>query len=358
MSLHHSHNLFRARAAIHAGARDIHSRCLQPLEESFQSLFLVKAHVGIALSVLNADNHVADDRNARTVAQELLVGGLCVILFRLYELMVKVKIVFLPSLQLDSTGKEQQIKVRPFILPYLSDMSKKDKELIGGVEDMRTKQGFYVYRNERLIIWGNWFGMTRRNELTKNARIRVDIPNSLDDIWSIDVKKQVAKIPKRIQNQLTKMVNDALGISVSKQTHRGRKQKVDENIDYIWDRIEGRNKNFYYKVNRDSELFKFVFSRLAEEDIEYVKMLVSEIEKNVPMQQIYLDKSNDNVIIEEDEHREDEVYQLAITMIDASKVISSSSVSELINNFMKSEPFCQYEQLNGRLKEYYHDEFK
>ena len=106
MSLHHSHNLFRARAAIHAGARDIHSRCLQPLEESFQSLFLVKAHVGIAISVLNADNHVADDCNARTVAQELLVGGgLCVILFRLYELMVKVKIVFMPSLQLTSCKK-------------------------------------------------------------------------------------------------------------------------------------------------------------------------------------------------------------------------------------------------------------
>ena len=64
--------------------------------------FTVKAHVGIAIPVLNADNHVADDRNARTVAQELLVGGLCVILFRLYELMVKVKIVFQPSLQLTS----------------------------------------------------------------------------------------------------------------------------------------------------------------------------------------------------------------------------------------------------------------
>gem|GEM_PF-1728912 len=102
MSHHHSHNLFRARAAIHAGTSNMLSRCLQPLEDSFQSLFLVKAHVGIAIPVLNTDNHVAEDRNARTVAQELLVGGLCVILFRLYELMVKVKIVFLPSLQLTS----------------------------------------------------------------------------------------------------------------------------------------------------------------------------------------------------------------------------------------------------------------
>ena len=87
-------------------------------------------------------------------------------------------------------------------------------------------------------------------------------------------------------------------------------------------------------------------------------MLVSEIEKNVPMQQIYLDKSNDSIIVEEDEHREDEVYQMAITMIDASKAISPSPVSKLIDDFLKSEPFCKYEQLNDRLKEYYYDEIK
>ncbi len=98
MGLLHSHNLFRARAAIHAGTSNMHSRCLQSLEDSFQSFFQVKAHVGVAISVLNADNYVADDRNAGTVAQELLVSGLCVILFRLYELMVKIKIAFLPSL--------------------------------------------------------------------------------------------------------------------------------------------------------------------------------------------------------------------------------------------------------------------
>ena len=36
--------------------------------------------------------------------------------------------------------------------------------------------------------------MKQRAELTKNARIRVDIPNSLDDIWSIDIKKQQASV--------------------------------------------------------------------------------------------------------------------------------------------------------------------
>lgn len=255
----------------------------------------------------------------------------------------------------DSSGREQIIYVKPFILPYLSDMSSKDKALMGGVEEMRTKQGFYVYRNERLIIWGNWFGMTRRNELTKNARIRVDIPNALDDIWSIDIKKQVASIPKHIRNRLTKMVNDALGISVTKQTHRGRKQKVDDDMDYIWDRIEGRDKHFFYKVNRESELFRYVISQLKAEDVDYVHLLVNEIEKSIPTQQIYIDKSNDCITEEEDEHRSDDVYQTAVTMLDFVRKGSPLPISQLIDNVMKSEPFCGYKEIKDKLTSYFCD---
>lgn len=123
-------------------------------------------------------------------------------------------------------------------------MSESDKKLIGGIENLRTKQGFYIYRNNRLIIWGTWFGMKPRAELTKNARIRVDIPNSLDDIWGIDIKKQNASIPKRILHQLKRTVVEALDISVNQQTYRGRTVKIDDDTDYIWDRKEGRNNTF------------------------------------------------------------------------------------------------------------------
>ena len=68
-----------------------------------------------------------------------------------------------------------------------------------------------------------------RDELTKYARIRVDIPNSLDDIWGIDIKKQSATIPLTIRKRLTKAVDDAMDISVRNQSYRGRTSKVDEN---------------------------------------------------------------------------------------------------------------------------------
>lgn len=255
----------------------------------------------------------------------------------------------------DSNGNEQHIRVQAFILPYLSDMTEKDKRLIGGVEDMRSKQGFYVYRNERLIIWGNWFGMSRRHELTKNARIRVDIPNSLDDIWSIDIKKQVATIPKRIQQQLKKTVEEALGTSVTKETHRGRKTNTD-NIDYIWDRMEGRNKTYYYQINRDSELLKYIRSKVAEEDLSYIDLLISEIERTIPLQQIYIDKANNSISPqEENSERSIEVLEMAKTLIDNYSKFSDNSYNEIIDHIMKSEPFCQYD-IKEQLVNFYSDD--
>ena len=255
----------------------------------------------------------------------------------------------------DTFGIERQIKIKPFILPFATDLSEKDKKLIDGIENLRSKQGFYIYRNNRLIIWGTWFGMKPRAELTKNARIRVDIPNTLDDIWSIDIKKQSATIPKRIQNQLKNTVTDALEISVRKQTHRGRKNKVDDKIDYIWDRMEGRNQNYYYQINRESKLYRFVKDKLSEEDFSYFEMFVGEIEKNIPIQQMYIDKSNESIEIEEADNRLDDVYQLGVTLVENIRKISDKDVCEIVEDLMKSEPFCNYSEIKEKLlKDYEH----
>lgn len=92
-----------------------------------------------------------------------------------------------------------EIRVKPFVLPYMSKLSKQDIEMLGGKDELRQQQGFYIYRNKRLIIWGTWFRLIKQNELGKLARVRVDIPNSLDDIWEIDIKKSRASLPHFIK---------------------------------------------------------------------------------------------------------------------------------------------------------------
>ena len=89
----------------------------------------------------------------------------------------------------------QRIVVRPFILPHISKMTAEEKEALGGKEGIRKQQGFYVYRNKRLVVWGTWFRMMRQGDLSKLARVMVDIPNGLDDLWTLDIKKSHAMPP-------------------------------------------------------------------------------------------------------------------------------------------------------------------
>ena len=253
----------------------------------------------------------------------------------------------------DSNGIERMIKIRPFILPFATELKERDKQLIGGVENLRAKQGFYIYRNKRLIIWGTWFGMKQRAELTKNARIRVDIPNSLDDIWSIDIKKQQASIPKQILHRLKKAVEEALEFSVRQQTYRGRKEKVNDDIDYIWDRKRGRNNTFFYQINRDSKLFKFVRDKMNDEDYGYLEMLLTEIENNLPIQQLYIDKSNESIAVpEETEDRLDDVYQMAVTLATTMMNIRTDGWEAIIDDIMSSEPWCKYPTIKDKLLKY------
>ena len=250
----------------------------------------------------------------------------------------------------DSNGIERMIKIRPFILPFATELKEKDKQLIGGIENLRAKQGFYIYRNKRLIIWGTWFGMKQRAELTKNARIRVDIPNSLDDIWSIDIKKQQASIPKQILHRLKKAVEEALEFSVRQQTFRGRTEKVNDDIDYIWNRNRGRNNTFFYQINRESRLFKFVRNKMNEEDYSYLEMLLTEIENNLPIQQLYIDKSNESIVApEETDERLDDVYQMAVTLATTMMSIRTDGWDAIINDLMNSEPWCKYPTLKDKL---------
>ncbi len=106
-----------------------------------------------------------------------------------------------------------EIALRPYILPHISRMSKDDLRLAGGEDGLGPNQGFYVYRNCRLITFGTWFRLLRQEELTKLARVQVDISNELDHLWALDVKKSRAHPPEAVRNVLQRVVERIAGTS-------------------------------------------------------------------------------------------------------------------------------------------------
>src|SRR5207244_12372680 len=76
-------------------------------------------------------------------------------------------------------GKEA-VRIQAFTLPHHQKVDQVDWEKYAGKAGYVRNQGFYVYREKRLIIYGTWFGLARQMELTKLARVQIDIPNGLD----------------------------------------------------------------------------------------------------------------------------------------------------------------------------------
>lgn len=249
----------------------------------------------------------------------------------------------------DKEGVERMVTVQPYVLPFQKDLTSEDKKKSGGVENYRTKQGFYIYRNERLIVWGTWFGRGR-DELTKYARIKVDIPNALDSMWGIDIKKQSAQIPPSIKKRLTRAVDDAMDVAVRKQTYRGRIAKVDDNIDYIWDRNDDRG-TITYHINRNSKIFDLIKDKVDDEIWNCFDMILDEIENAVPYQQIYIDKSQNKVNEEIDEERKAEIADKARVLIRSAHKRGNADKVAIIDKLMQSEPFNKFPELKQMLME-------
>lgn len=240
----------------------------------------------------------------------------------------------------DSRGIERLVTAQAFILPHICDLSPKDKDLLGGVDTMKTQQGFYVYRNRRLIIGGSWFGMPK-DELNKYARIKVDIPNTLDDIWHIDIKKQHATIPSLVKDRLKKAIEKAQGQSEKKSSFRGTKKKNDVRLWYPTD-----NRGVpVFRINRSASIFELL-KGVDEKSHQLFDTVLDEIEKMIPYNDIYLAVAHGSIITKKDQQLSNE----RLSELESEAVLIANQLycqgvidkEEIFKIIFSTEPFCDH----------------
>jgi len=143
--------------------------------------------------------------------------------------------------------------IQSFTLPHHRQMNESDWEDIAGPEGHLKSQGFYLYRGRRLILSGTWFGLCRQSELTKLSRVRIDIPNSMDADWKIDVKKSSAQLPPLVRDRLKKVIERIQ--DGSKRTYRRRGRRlVDHERLPMWHRVLAEGK-IRYRPNTEHPVF-------------------------------------------------------------------------------------------------------
>jgi hypothetical protein len=155
-----------------------------------------------------------------------------------------------------------EVTVQTFTLPHHKKVTPDEWERYAGPAGYVKNQGFYVYRQRRLIIHGTWFGLARQTELTKLARVRIDMPNGLDADWKIDVKKASAQPPYQVRDRLRRII-DTLGANSKRVFTRKGQRLLSDNRLPVWGRIQDKGE-ITYRINPDYPMVAEFASRLPE----------------------------------------------------------------------------------------------
>lgn len=183
-----------------------------------------------------------------------------------------------------------RLAVKPYVLPHYTKISVAKHKQASGPKGWNAHQGFYVYRNRRLLVAGSWLGLGfQQEEHYKLARIQLDIPNHMDAEWEIDVKKSRAWPPPAIRDQLKSLAAATRSRAAAVYRHRGaRIQQGQQKITFLWEAKTRRSKVFY-EINREHPLVQVAVSAGGEK----VRALLHLIEETVPVPTITKDWAED-----------------------------------------------------------------
>ncbi len=205
------------------------------------------------------------------------------------------------------------VEFQCFTLPHHKSVTRAEWEDLGGPEGHLRSQGFYVYRGRRLIITGSWLGLARQTELTKLCRIRVDIPNTMDAEWKIDVKKASAQLPPAVRERMRNLV-ERLSLT-SKRTYQRRGQKlVDHEYMPLWHRIQ-RDGAIIYRPDASHPVLADFSARLPADLQNEFANIVGVLGSTVPIASLHADFAGSAEEVQADDPDDAVLRQLAGAMV-------------------------------------------
>lgn len=193
------------------------------------------------------------------------------------------------------------IKIQGIVLPHRSYLSDVEYKSAGFTKGWTKMQGFYVYRADRLMVYGDWLGVKQDGVAIRQehhydlARIRIDITNGYDFAWDIDVMKSKATPPDEILGHLeeaARLTRKQAKRSYSKRTQTHRIGNVIQKCN-IWNVTDERQGKHHYCVNMDNPYILSVLHGLDEENRKKVSEVIKLISETIPSQQIAFDARED-----------------------------------------------------------------
>jgi hypothetical protein len=182
------------------------------------------------------------------------------------------------------------VTIQTYTLPHHKKVTPDEWKRYAGREGYLKNQGFYVYRADRLIIYGTWFGLAKQTELTKLTRVKIDMPNDVDANWKIDVKKASAQPPYQVRQRLKKIIDEIGSTSKRIYTKRGRRIASNNRLP-VWNRIQDKNL-ITYKINSKHPVVDDFIKQLPENLCNAFHRILELTESALPLDTLFADIGN------------------------------------------------------------------
>ena len=104
------------------------------------------------------------------------------------------------------SGEEQPAQIKAWILPHRDDLNEQEREK---AKISNNRQGFYVFRENRLIHSGDWLGIHSWGSLEPHLsllRIEFDFSYLLDEAFMVDVKKSRILLDPELEDYVKRLL--------------------------------------------------------------------------------------------------------------------------------------------------------
>ena len=145
-------------------------------------------------------------------------------------------------------GKESTFTIRAYMLPRRENFStSKARDTARISNDM---QGFYIYRENRLIHYSDWMGMFTREPHFSLLRVEFSFDHTLDDVFNVDIKKSRILLNEEIFGYIKDQIMPAPRRAAEERYRKGTTKNV---VQKARDAHEASNKNIEEKAGSVEE---------------------------------------------------------------------------------------------------------
>lgn len=185
--------------------------------------------------------------------------------------------------EIDIPYKNEKIHVTSYILPTSTNFEKDDKERLIG-RGLAEQQGFYIYRNHRLIYEGGWLNIEglKIDNKSNYARIKVNINNRLDSEFKLNFEKSKVQVPESLVVDFKKIAFKAKKESLNNYEYKTsgikiKKARNPKDYSKVWVHKKD-NKEDRLFINRDHQIIKNILVENTK-----LEQLLKLIENSIPV---------------------------------------------------------------------------